>query len=231
MVQEDTSDNGSRATARALAEQALEAGQPLGWFDRLYRLAEAGEASVPWADLVPNPNLIQLYDRVKHYNLGTTAVVVGCGLGDDAQWLTARGFSVTAFDISACAINQCCKRFPGSTARYLREDLFNLPPEWASAFDVVVESYTLQVLPHTMRDEAIRQICRMLAPGGHLLLICRAREETEPVGTMPWPLTRAEVKRILQHGFKELYFEDYIDPSEDSRIRRIRCCLKKRARD
>jgi ubiquinone/menaquinone biosynthesis C-methylase UbiE len=231
MKQEGRPGKDHRAVARELAEQALAAGNPLGWFDRLYALAESGQASVPWADRVVNPNLVHLYERFRDKLPGSNALVVGCGLGDDAEWFAAHNYEVTAFDISGTAISECCRRFPATTVAYRTADLFELPPDWENGFDVVVESYTLQVLPHSMRGEAIRNICRVLSPGGYLLFISRAREASEPRGTMPWPLTRQELRHFQHNGLQEIYFEDYYDPSEDKPVRRFRCLFNKTSSD
>jgi SAM-dependent methyltransferase len=76
------------------------------------------------------------------------ALVVGCGYGDDAQWLAARGCAVTAFDISPTAVAAARARFPASPVDYQAADLLSLPAAWAAEpFDLVVEAYTLQILP------------------------------------------------------------------------------------
>ena len=51
-----------RKRARTLAAEAVAAGDPLAWFERLYREADAGTAIVPWADLHPNPHLLTWLD-------------------------------------------------------------------------------------------------------------------------------------------------------------------------
>ena len=45
---------------------------------------------------------------------GKKALKIGCGLGDDAEYLTETGMEVTAFDISETAIRWCHERFPDS---------------------------------------------------------------------------------------------------------------------
>jgi hypothetical protein len=47
-----------RATVRELAHKHLEAGDPLGWFENLYSRAGEDSSIIPWADLKPNPNLL-----------------------------------------------------------------------------------------------------------------------------------------------------------------------------
>ncbi len=69
------------------------------------------------------------------------ALVVGCGLGDDAEFLSQQGFTVTAFDVSPTAIAWCKQRFPGSTVSYHVTDLFEPSAKWLSSFDFVLEYY------------------------------------------------------------------------------------------
>ena len=91
-----------RTRARTLARDAIARGEPVAWFDELYREAESGTTVVPWADLVPNPHLVEWLD-VTPLAPGR-ALDVGTGLGDNAEELARRGHHVTAFDVSATAI-------------------------------------------------------------------------------------------------------------------------------
>ena len=92
-----------RIRARELARTYLSRGEPAGWFDALY--AESCHAKeIPWADLVPNPNLVEWFEASTIEAKSKQAIVVGCGLGDDAEFLSDEGFNVTAFDVSPAAI-------------------------------------------------------------------------------------------------------------------------------
>ena len=209
-----------RETARKIALKYLEAGDPLGWFEELYVQGSENSSIIPWADLAPNPNLVDwLNDR--RYPLSGRALKIGSGLGDDAEELAQRGFDTIAFDISPSAIERSRVRFPESRVSYLVADLFTPPGEWKAGFDLVLESYTLQVLPPFLRREAIKIISSFVAPGGILLVITRGREEKEPVGNMPWPLTERELSTFNAQSLKELSFEDYRD-CEDPPVRRFR---------
>ena len=201
----------NRATARELARRHLAKGDPTGWFEVLYAMAEGDASIIPWADLAPNPNLVSWLEQQGMAGPGHRALTIGCGLGDDAEELSRRGFDTIAFDISPTAISWCRRRFPKSSVCYALADLFRTPDEWANRFDFVLESYTLQVLPPNLREQAIRHVASFVAPNGTLLVIARGREPGEPEGKMPWPITRQEMAAFRDVGLVELHFEDYMD--------------------
>src|SRR5262245_37485145 len=214
-----------RSRARALAQEAVARGEPLAWFEALYREAEAGATVVPWADLVPNPHLVEWLDA--HPALRGRALDVGTGLGDNAEELARRGFEVVAFDVAATAVAEARRRFPGSRVRYEVANLLAPPAGWLAAFDLVAETYTLQVLPPPERASAACALRTAVAPGGTLLVIARGREPDEPEGAMPWPLTRAEVEAIAADHLALTAFEDFVD-AEEPPVRRFRATFRRR---
>ena len=89
-------------------------------------------------------------------------------------------------------------------------------------FDFVLESYTLQSFLPELRPRAMRQVVRLVAPGGALLVICRGREQGEtPEGVWPVPLSREELGRFQELGLEEAAFEDLLD-NETPPVRRFR---------
>lgn len=189
---------------KQLATEALQKSDPSAWFEVLYAKAKGDTAQIPWAKLTPHP---YLQDWLTNHELFTSpqkALVIGCGLGDDAQALASLGFEVTAFDISPTAIAWCQQRFPNSTVNYVVADLLAIPSQWHQAFDFVFECRNIQALPLNVRSSVISSVAYVVAPNGTLLLITRVRDtEAEPNGP-PWPLSSSELQQFESLGLYEV---------------------------
>ena len=212
IIEDVTQRDEAEEFAGRLAAEAIAAGDPTGWFEQIYAAAAAGRTAVPWDRGVPSRYLTQwAHDRAAP-SAGRSAVVVGCGLGDDAEFIAGLGFQTTAFDISPTAIATAGRRFPGSAVRYQTADLLNPPAAWHQAFDLVVESLTLQALSDPPRRDAIVRLGGLVAARGTLIVIARAREPGQPVDGPPWALTRAEIDALSEGGLEPVRIEDLNDP-------------------
>lgn len=207
--------------ARRIAAESLAASDPTGWFERLYTAAEQGEAGVPWDRGAPHPVLVQWAAERELDGAGQRALVVGSGLGEDAEHVAGLGFDTVAFDVSPTAVRSARRRFPGSSVRYAVADLLDPPAEWLEAFDLVVESITVQSLPDPPRADAMANVGRMVAPGGTLLVIASARDADDDAKGPPWPLTRAEVGSFAAGGLRTVRIEELRDAAQPA-IRRWR---------
>ncbi|MFI7545411.1 class I SAM-dependent methyltransferase [Actinoplanes sp. NPDC049599] len=157
-----------------LAAASLAAGDPTGWFEQLYAEAGAGTAEVPWDVPRPSSLLIEWARTGAVVGGGRSALVVGCGLGRDAEFLAALGFVTTGFDIAATAVRTARERHPDSPVEYVVADLLDPPASWRGGFDLVVESNNVQALPKPARDRAIANVGPLVAPGGTLLVVAVA---------------------------------------------------------
>jgi 2-polyprenyl-3-methyl-5-hydroxy-6-metoxy-1,4-benzoquinol methylase len=190
------------------------------WFEAVYRLAEDDPAGVPWANLAPHPLLASwLAGR----RLAGRALDIGCGLGDNAEALAAAGARVCAFDLVEAAVLWAKRRFPESPVDYRAADLFAPPPEWRGAFDLVHECYTLQALPDALLDRAAPALAALVAPGGTLLVVTRARDEGQQVAGPPWPLTKSRVEALAVDGLRLETLEDI--PATDVMVRHWRAAF------
>ena len=203
-----------RARLLKLSQTAEAEGEPLRWFEELYAGANRDSDEIPWARMEPHQKMVEWV--AANPSVVGKALVVGCGLGDDAEWLSIAGFQVTAFDISKSSIDWCNERFPQSNVDYCVADLLTPPEEWNSAFDLIVEIHILQAIPDPIRDEAAIILPMLLKEGGHLLCIGRLltnRIPEEPAP--PWPLTKVwldgQFHNLEPGNFNSFINEDTLD--------------------
>lgn len=205
----------SRAGRRAVAD-----GDPSGWFQPVYAAAAAEDApaDIPWVHLRPNRFLVDWLDAAGRPP--GNALVVACGLGDDAEELARRGQRVTAFDVAPAAVAWCRRRFPDSAVEYRVADLFHPPDAWPAAFDLVVEVGNVQALPLALRPDATAAVARLVAPGGVLVAVARGRHdaETDPEGP-PWPMSPLDMAGFAAEGAWDEVLEMVETPGDGSVLR------------
>lgn len=216
----DNDENAIRERVRQIASEYISRGDALGWFEALYSEAAGDNTVIPWADLEPNRFFVKWAENTGLRGEGKTALVVGCGLGDDARYLNDLGFEVTAFDISPTAIEWAKKLHSDTEIRFEVMDLFDPFPDWRRAFDFVLEVYTIQPLPEELRGRAIDAISEFVAPGGKLAVVTRGRNDDDPSDAFPLPLSRRELQRFVENGLAEEEFQT-MDGDEDPPIPRF----------
>jgi SAM-dependent methyltransferase len=202
---------------------------PTGWFEPLYRAAETGDAVVPWDDHAASSLLVEWTAAAALDGRGRRAIVVGCGLGDDAEHVASLGFDTVAFDVAPTAIRGARARFPDSAVEYVVADLLDVPAEWRGAFDLVVEHITVQALPDSVRPAAITAVAGLVAEDGTLLVISGARDAGEAVDGPPWPLTRDEVESFATGGVEVVRLEELVAGPERPWARSWRAELRRPA--
>lgn len=195
-----------RERTKQIQAEFAEKGDVTGWFEALYAEAEGNNEKIPWADLEPNKFLVEFAEKSNLEGNGRKALVVGCGLGDDAKYLRDLGFEVTGFDISETAINWAKRLNPD--IHFETADLFNPPRGWISAFEFVLEIYTIQPLPLELRPQVIESIANFVAPKGTLLIVTRGREDDEIPPELPWALSRKDLSNFEKSGLKQTHFEE-----------------------
>ncbi|YAF97639.1 MAG: class I SAM-dependent methyltransferase [Nodularia sp. CChRGM 3473] len=211
---------------KQLAIQALQQSNPTAWFDILYSESNGDVTQIPWAKLTPHPYLQDWLTTHNPQGEGHSALVIGCGLGDDAEALAKRGYQVTAFDISPTAVDWCQQRFPDSPVTYVVADLLALPLQWHQAFDLVVESRNIQALPLSIRSTVIESVASVVANKGSLLVITRFRDtDAEPDGP-PWPLSNSELAQFEKLGLDEVSRVVFCE-AEQTDIKQLRIEYKK----
>jgi SAM-dependent methyltransferase len=178
---------------------------PTAFFAQLYAAAAAGEAQLPWDRGGPREALVEWARRRRVTGDRRRALVVGAGLGGDAEFAARLGFTTVAFDAVEMAVAMARERHPGSAVSYVVANVLDPPAQWREAFDLVVESLTVQSLPPERHRAASERIAGFVAPGGTLVVIASAADG--PPGAPPWPLTRAEIGAFATGGVRTRYIE------------------------
>jgi SAM-dependent methyltransferase len=135
------------------------------------------------------------------------ALDVGAGEGADAIWLAARGWRVTAVDISSVALARAAAHAAGRGAdiadriEWRHEDLVSWHPAQAT-FDLVSAQYLH--LPAAERAAVFERLAAAVAPGGTLLIVGHHPSDLQT--TMPRPqmperfYTGDDVEALLDTG-------------------------------
>jgi SAM-dependent methyltransferase len=179
--------------------------QEENFFEDVYKNVDKDNLeSIPWATLSANVHLVEYIEGNESLK-GKKALVIGCGLGDDAEILAKAGYAVDAIDISETAICMAQERFPELVIDFRVEDIFKLPSFMQGHYDLVFESRTIQSLDPKFRDELVKIIADMVKEDGELLVHTNIQDDSETFGGPPWPLYRRELDTFQDHGLKVCY--------------------------
>jgi SAM-dependent methyltransferase len=206
--------------ADELSAAAIADGRPTAWFDELYAEGVAGSVGMPWDRTDAQPELVEWWDREGHELPRGRAVVVGCGLGADAEFLARQGFATTGFDVAPTAIGEARRRNPDSAVDYRVESVLDLPPDLVGVFDLVVEIFTLQALPDPPRTKAAAAVASLLAPGGTIVLVAFRSTGDGPADGPPFPLTHADLAAVAVGGVELRTTEELPGPRLRATYRR-----------
>ncbi|CAN5381599.1 class I SAM-dependent methyltransferase [soil metagenome] len=122
---------------------------------------------------------------------------VGIGTGRSIPYYPADA-TVTGVELSPEMLAIARRRVAelGSKAELLQGDAEHLPFD-AESFDTVVAQLTLCSIPHN--DVAIREMARVLRPGGSLLLIDHVGSSWPPIYAGMWVIERVTILTAGEH--------------------------------
>jgi len=186
------------------------------FFEDIYKQSSGDKEKIPWANMQADSFLTEYLEM--HLGEGK-AIVIGCGLGDDALALEEAGFDVTAIDISETAIKWCQERYDYTNINFFVQDIFNLPADMLEQYDFIFESRTIQSLPLIHRDKIISCISSLMAPKAKALVIANGKQEGEKFEGPPWPLEYNELRLFENYGCKELEFSIFESEDKTSKLK------------
>jgi SAM-dependent methyltransferase len=144
----------------------------------------------------PNRYCIRLYQRVTGaIDLrGKNLLEVGCGRGGGASFIKrySQPRSMTAVDFSSRAIAFCQSHYRSEGLTFLHADAESLPLP-AASFDVVINVESSHC--YNSMDRFLREVSRVLRPGGHFLFADIRLREAVPL--LREQLARASL-RVLE---------------------------------
>ncbi len=129
---------------------------------------------------------------------------VGCGTGRLLAFLHEAwpGARFTGLDLSPPYLAEA-RRTVGRTARVkLVEGAAERLPHGDASLDLVVSSYLLHELPPDVRAAALREMARVLKPGGLLVIVDSIQKGDRP----DWD----GLLDLFPHHFHEPYYADYV---------------------
>ncbi|TFB97832.1 class I SAM-dependent methyltransferase [Cryobacterium adonitolivorans] len=158
-------------------------------FDQTYWDERYGAGNDVWSG-APNPVLVSETLALP----AGSALDIGCGEGADAIWLASRGWTVTAADFSAVALERAAARSrnagvdPAESAAIANRILWEhhdftawAPPE--GTFDLV--SAQFMHLPSVQRTTLFRRLASAVAAGGTLLIVGHDVSDSHHQGHTP----------------------------------------------
>ncbi|MCB1024184.1 MAG: SAM-dependent methyltransferase, partial [Acidobacteria bacterium] len=95
------------------------------------------------------------------------------------------------------------------------------PKEWSRAFDFVLEVYTIQALPLSIREKAIEAIAGFVAEGGVLVVVQRFRENDEEPEALPWPVSPEDLSGFEKSGLTQTGFSIFIGDIDEEPVKRF----------
>lgn len=180
---------------------AANATVPVGAFDAAYAgtepfmgLHEPGKP--PWEIGGPQPAVVALADA----GLITGKVLdVGCGTGENALHLAARGLEVVGVDASGVGIEkaQAKARQRHLSCQFLVADALELD-SWDERFDCIVDTGLLHLFSRTDCTRLVTGLHQVLRPGGRHHLVCFNHHKPPPAPRV----SRHGIATTFRHGWR-----------------------------
>jgi SAM-dependent methyltransferase len=154
----------------------------------------AGKA--PWDIGKPQPTFAAVADRITGPVLDA-----GCGTGEHALFLAARGQRVTGIDFVEEAIRRARAKAAerGLAVEFLVKDATALG-DWGERFAGAIDSGLFHCFSDDDRRRYVRGLARVVEPGGRLFLMCFSDEEPGTDG--PRRVSRQELYDAFADGWE-----------------------------
>ena len=161
-------------------------------FEKSYR----GQA--PWDIPGPQPAFVELEEAG---SIGRSVLDVGCGTGEHALYLAARGHEVWGIDFVPVAIERAVAkaRERGLKVRFQVGDALELD-RLGQTFDSVIDSGLFHVFSDEQRPVYVKGLAAVIRRGGTFHMACFS--DNEPPGEGPRRVTQEEIRAAFADGWQ-----------------------------
>jgi len=177
--------------------------------DRIYR--EVPLQTIPWNSETPPEILVDLVrnGKVKPCR----AIDLGCGAGNNAIFLASAGFDMMGVDISSRAIEIARENaaMRGIRCTFLVADLLGDLHEIRDPYEFAYDGEVLHHIFPEDRERYVRNVHRILRPGGKYLSVCFSDEDPQfggsgkyrktPLGTTLYFSSEDELRDLFRPFF------------------------------
>ena len=176
----------------------------------IYR--DLSQDEIPWNIKEPPALLVDLVES--GWVQPCDAVDLGCGAGNYAVWFASKGFRMTGLDLAPRAVELAQRRAEeeGVACQFVNRDMTDVVGDFDNAFDF---AYDWEVLHHIFperREQYVRNVHRMLRPGGKYFSLCFSEDEPAsfggegkyrktPIGTTLYFSSEDELRRLFEPLF------------------------------
>ena len=170
---------------------------------------------VPW-DLFGRPQPpVKNAANAGDFGAGSAILDCGCGAGDNANWLAARGHDVLAFDLSASAVSTACARASdeelaraiegaGGRVEFVEASAIDLASaarvqeraRELGGFEVVLDSALLHCLDDDDQRSYVDGLRPLVREGGTLFVGCFS-DANPPPWSNPRRMSEAELRALF----------------------------------
>jgi 2-polyprenyl-3-methyl-5-hydroxy-6-metoxy-1,4-benzoquinol methylase len=160
---------------------------------------------IPWEIETVDPNVPKLLDR---FNLNSGELLeIGCGKGIDANYLSKRGFRVTAIDVSEDAIAVAKQNNRGLDIEFYSANFFDGVP--TQKFDIVYDRGFLHNFK-TRLSMIFEKVSFILNDQGKYIFITGNPNQLAIQSCLPPPVFFSEIEQTSSQWFKIISVEEII---------------------
>lgn len=130
---------------------------------------------------------------------GARVLDAATGTGRQALAFAERGLDVTAVDLSPHMLARAERGVRSPKVRFMSANVAALPFR-DGEFSAAVMSFALHCMPEAVRDAAVRELARVVAPRGVVAFLDYAKPASEPRRTLvPWVVSMYETELYRQY--------------------------------